>query len=497
MTPLGAGTTDAGAATHSWLDDLRLLGLPTATGAAGSILVVIGALAPGSPAVHHPGQHWPVGILWPMFSPDLSALVAAAVFYAGLVLLVRGWLGVLRRTGPARSITSVTALVAVLAIWGAPLVAAPPLLSRDPFSYAAQGEIFSRGLDPYSVPPEALGDSPFAAEVDPLWRSTASPYGPLFMMVARAAVNVSGHRVLLAVFLLRLVCLAGVALMAWGVVSLARRSGRDGVDAFALVLLNPITLLHLVGGVHNEALMVGLLVAGLAAALGHRPLLGIVLCSLAGMIKLPALAAVIFVAWHWAHTESGRRRLQRLAAAATMTGATLVAVTLAAGTSWAWITLVTTPTRVESYLSPVTLTGVALGRTFALFGLPNDGAVTVWQMAFIVLALAISARALVRLPRDGLARSAGTALLAVAVLSPVLFPFYLLWGLAPLAAAGLRWTRVLVLTFSAVLAAALLPGGRELLDAAVNLGPWWAGGLVAGVVVLSLPAPKPRLRPAA
>ena len=52
--------------------------------------------------------------------------------------------------------------------------------------------------------------------------------------------------------------MAGVALMAYCIPKLARSFGKDPGPAFVLAVLNPLTLLALVGGAHNDALMVAL-----------------------------------------------------------------------------------------------------------------------------------------------------------------------------------------------------------------------------------------------
>ena len=475
-----------------WIDEVRRLGPPVVVGAVGSVATVLGALAPWSPAVHHTERAWFIGVPWPPFSREVSTLVAAGLFYAGVILMIRGWLAVMRRSSDAH--ISPAGVAAIAALWAIPLIIGPPLLTRDPFSYAAQGEIFSQGFDPYHHSPEVLGHGDFYRSVDPLWRTTAAPYGPLFLLIARSATRLAGHRLFLSIVLLKLACVAGMALIATYLPRLAKASGKDPTAAVAFVLLNPITLLHLIGGAHNEAIMIGLLVMGLALALEERPLAGIALCVLAGAVKLPAMAGAVFVAWHWASAQAGiTARLRRIGLGAAVAGATLVGLTLVAGTSWGWITLVTTPTRVQSYLSPVTTTGIGIGATLGLAGVPHDVFLLAWQLSFIGIALFLATRALIRVRRDGLARATGSALLAVAVLSPVLFPFYLLWGLVPLAAAGFRHLKPLAIVASIGLSLALLPGGRDLLDAVVALGPWWAAGAVAGLFALSVPT-QPLLR---
>ena len=82
------------------------------------------------------------------------------------------------------------------------------------------------------------------------------------------------HHALITVVLLRLQSVAGVALIAYCIPKLARSFGRDAGPAFVLAVLNPLTLLALVGGAHNDAIMVGLLLAGVTAAQVPPPGLG-------------------------------------------------------------------------------------------------------------------------------------------------------------------------------------------------------------------------------
>src|ERR1035438_10016147 len=85
--------------------------------------------------------------------------------------------------------------------------------------------------------------------------------------------------------------------------SLARSYGRDPGSAFALGLPNPLVLLFLIGSGHNDALMIGLLVAGLAMARKGHLYLGIGLRACAGSIKAPGLIGVAAIAWTYALGE--------------------------------------------------------------------------------------------------------------------------------------------------------------------------------------------------
>ncbi len=118
---------------------------------------------------------------------------AHLAFYLSVVLLIAGWIGVGYHARGGR--LTVSRGWVVLALWGLPLLVGPPLFSRDIYSYIGQGLLAHHGLNPYSVPPAALGNGPLLASIASVWRHTASPYGPLFVTVSRAAASISGGSV--------------------------------------------------------------------------------------------------------------------------------------------------------------------------------------------------------------------------------------------------------------------------------------------------------------
>src|SRR3954452_17614969 len=152
-------------------------------------------------------------------------------------------------------------VVGVIAlVWALPLALGPPLGSSDVYSYVAHGELASRGLDPGESAPLALGpDAPALQSVDPIWRGVVSAYGPAATALSEGAVRVSDHSVAGAVLVWRALAAAGVALAGLAVVALPRRTGRNPTDALVRGGSGPLTLVQLVGGAHNETVMIGLL----------------------------------------------------------------------------------------------------------------------------------------------------------------------------------------------------------------------------------------------
>jgi len=135
----------------------------------------------------------------------------------------------------------------MLLLWATPMIIAPPLFSRDVFSYAAQGEMTFGNISPYLYGPFTLGSTPYVTPVDPLWGNTPAPYGPFFLFLDGKIDWISQHHELWTVVGLRLLETFAVAMIGYGVVMLARGLDRDPGEAFVLSAMNPLVLLTLIG----------------------------------------------------------------------------------------------------------------------------------------------------------------------------------------------------------------------------------------------------------
>lgn len=395
----------------------------------------------------------PVGDL--LHPASVRAALGLVGVYFGVVLLIAAWalLGRLVR-GPRPP--APRALLLVLAAWAAPLLLAPPLFSRDVYSYLAQGAMVEAHLDVYAHGPSRLG-GPLADEVAPLWRHTGAPYGPVFLAVAAALSGLTRGELPAGLFGMRLVALAGVALMAAALPRLARHSGTDPSAALWLGALNPLVLLHLVAGAHNDAVMLGLLGVGLVAALGRWPVLGAVLVTLAALVKAPALlglAAVVVL-----QVRAGRSTAKALVTTTVAAAGTTVAATAAAGTGYGWVGALNTPVSPQNW-ALTTLLGRAtqallehLGSDLAPLAIPA------WHALGIVTAVVAIVLIWLRL-RLRPVYALGLSLAAVAALGPAIRPWYALWGLFLIAAAAPRTSlRPRMAAVTGVLALCVLPSG--------------------------------------
>ncbi|HEX3737319.1 MAG TPA: glycosyltransferase family 87 protein [Solirubrobacterales bacterium] len=151
--------------------------------------------------------------------------------------------------------------VAVLAF-----ACAPVLLSHDAFSYVDYARLGVRhGLDPYVNAPDAAPGDP--AFVHVTWTETPSAYGPLFTLVT---YPLAWLPVGAAIALLKAVAAVSVLGLAWVVARLAAWRGAGPARAAAFVALNPLVLVHVVGGAHNDGLAMLLATAGAAALVVRR-----------------------------------------------------------------------------------------------------------------------------------------------------------------------------------------------------------------------------------
>jgi alpha-1,6-mannosyltransferase len=369
-------------------------------------------------------------------------------------------------------------LLITLAVWAGPLVLAPPLFSRDVYSYLAQGAMVHAHIDVYTYGPDRLG-GPVAAEVAPVWQGTPAPYGPLFLGLAAALApaGITG---------MRLVALAGVGLMIGLLPVLARRCGVPPEAALWLGALNPLVLLHLIGGAHNDAVMLGLLGAGMVTALGGSFLCAAGLVTLAALVKAPAALGLLVVASQWSGRLDGRWRMARAAAyTAAVAGAVTAVVTAISGTGYGWLGALGTPA--ASYTWSLTTT---LGRlTGALLTDAGSGlaplALPAWRWLGLAAAGAVMLYAWRRRLRLGPVYALGISLAAVALLGPAIRPWYVLWGcflIAAAAPAPYGRVRKGVAALSAVLALMVLPSGFA--ASADQLALAVCGGLLAAVALL-------------
>lgn len=436
-------------AIQSW--NLRTI---SAVGVAGSLLVTIGSFGAGALPANDPSRTFPVLGLLRHGAAGLHT--ALAFYYLGMVLLVVAWLvlGRLLLTGSSgghlligRTVISPAALRKVMLGWLIPLLAAMPLASSDLYSYAAQAQLARRGLDPYNATPAdlpAVDLGKFLDNVAWKWVDTPSPYGPLWVAMSKWVAVGTGNHALISVLLLRLLPFAAVLSLTWLLPLLADRYSRRPDIAVWLAVGNPLTLIHAVGGGHNDAVMVALMVAALVVATRANAnwrhlVIALVLATMAGAVKSPGLIAVAFVVPIYL---TGRKDLRPriwlyyCLFAATVTVAVFAIVSLIAGVGLGWTKQVSSGAPVINFMSLPTLLAVlyrvAIGAAHA--GTTVDATVrgfrTVGTVLSALLLIWLWFQA-VRRPGDHKTamKLLTVGLFTVVVLGPAVQPWYFSWGL--------------------------------------------------------------------
>jgi alpha-1,6-mannosyltransferase len=379
---------------------------------------------------------------------DAGAIVSRASVILGGALLLQAWL-VVGADVLAGHVRDVRRLWSVLALWIAPLLLAPPLFSRDAYSYFAQGKLVLNGFDPYTNGVSSVSGW-FRDGVDPMWSQAPTPYGPLFLALSRGVAALVGENPYASVIVFRLIAVAGVALLAFYIPRLAFHCGIDASKALWLGVMNPLVLMHFVSGAHNDALMIGLITAGIVIAIEGRGASGIVLVTLGAMVKPIGLLAIPFVGLIWAGTNADmRRRVIAWVKSTAVAVVTYAVFAVAVGVGLGWVRALTTPGEVRTWLSPMTALGMASGNMLNWFGLGDHVDATVGLFRLLGMAVAVVLLAWLCLKPEGRSAPRGLVLafLAVIALGPVVQPWYLLWVLPLAAATGLstRELRVVLL----------------------------------------------------
>jgi hypothetical protein len=268
-------------------------------------------------------------------------------------------------------------------------------------------------------------------------------------------VRISGGRPWVAAECWRLAAIAGLVLCAWG---MARVTSSSAAHSRAVVagVLNPAVLVILVAGIHNDALMLGLSVAGLALVISGRHATGIVLVALGVAVKPNAFVVVAALAW-WAWGSGGRDRIKGILAAGLAVVGVLAACGLVTGGGFGWIR--------EDLLyggipGPWSLGADLIGSA-------------VWPVDVIELAGIVLAAVLVFRPQrpDHYIVGVGWAFAALAVTAPRPEPWYLTWAVVMLACGGLhrRVERTGIAIMGATMIGTILP--FQFL--------WWSVGVIA------------------
>jgi hypothetical protein len=281
------------------------------------LLLLANVLAPG---LELPGFQGPV-------SRDIivnslvMAFVVTGVGYLGAIMLID--LGISAVRG------AVLLVVLFEVVFQVTLFLMPGTYTTDIFSYVMYGHISAvYDLNPYIFPPNYFPNNPLVDPgwIHPIWWDQPSVYGPLWTgigwLMARLAMPVDGliqtlddgsvlqvgymDQVFGYKLLMNAVQLINLALVWWLLGRLMRGKPRARLAAFVLFAWNPLMLFDAAGNAHNDALMVTLVLLGIAPLVAHpkptnsRWLLGTCCVGLSALIKYTTGIVGLFFLVPWA-----------------------------------------------------------------------------------------------------------------------------------------------------------------------------------------------------
>ncbi|RKW69744.1 polyprenol phosphomannose-dependent alpha 1,6 mannosyltransferase MptB [Galactobacter caseinivorans] len=377
------------------------------------------------------------GVLRPLRVNDIGLFVCAVVLVLSAIALMWAWTQMGRYIRGAGGLKLATRAVL---IWSAPWLVSFPVMSRDVFSYAAQGRLLMLGQDPYH---DVVGQMPgwLAQGSDGLWAQSSSPYGPLFLLIAEGVTAISAWRPEIYVVLFRLLACAGVLLCLVTLPRLARSHGTDAGWAVWIVLANPLFIYSMVASAHNDSIMVGLMLAGFTAALHKKRASAILLVAAAIAIKPIMVIALPAVGLALVGTNATwRARFLAWGVTGVVVGGVLAVLGGMTGLWFGWIGAMMDQGGAAFPFAPYGLLGLGLGALVALVAGPAAGSAVqsvVYSLGKVV-AIGAAFWLALRHPRTSPVWQTGCVLLLAVIMNPVIQPWYLFWVL-PFFAAWRAW----------------------------------------------------------
>jgi Glycosyltransferase family 87 len=371
-------------------------------------------------------------LMWVGFAAYLGALVAAPrlggrVVWAAILVLVAGF------------------------------ALAPVLLSHDVYSYVDYARLgVVHGLDPYVHPPAAAPADPVYRDVE--WTEATSAYGPLFTLLT---YPLAWLPVGAAVAALKALAAGSVLALAVLVARLAPARGVDPLRAATFVALNPLVLIHVVGGAHNDGLAMLAAMLSVAAILAAREA-----SAGAALVAAVAIKASTAVVAPFAllsairpdpSTPTGRKRTSgdRIRPIGRLVfGAALAALVLALAAwlafGWDWLSAFALAGENQNRTSHLSIP-ITLARLTGLDAEP------VRTAAWALYGLAVVALLLWTWRGGDWLRAASWATLGLLLATSWLLPWYLVWALPLAALSRDRAAQLLTLALTAYQLGARIP----------------------------------------
>ncbi len=411
-----------------------------------------------------------------------SYFVALLVAYGAFAVLMLA----LRQPGGVRAWPLVVAGGVLMIV----ALVRPPIESTDAWSYASYGRmVVVHHESPWKHEPADHPHDVYTHRVSPLWRETPSVYGPAFIVPTVGVMAVAGENTTIARLGFQLLAALSISLA----LLLVGRETDWNPAAMAILAVNPLVPLCLVNAGHNDA-WVGVLLLGavLLVKREHWVWAGVAV-AVAAMVKVTALLALVaLAAWAWRH--AGRRAAAKLTVSGAL--ASLAMVVAAGGEE------VVRAMRWNSWrMTSGNLWSWASAWMFREFGRGahrlNQGRLATLA---VLLVLSLAGFLVARHRRASHpALLVGLTVIAYASVGAYVQPWYVAWGLIPLALCPRAPTTRLLVGVGGLLELATVPNvqlmshssslwrpalrSASLMQAAL---PWMLAVIAGAVVVIGM-----------
>ncbi len=198
--------------------------------------------------------------------------------------------------------------------FGAAMIWMYPVNATDVFNYAVRSRLLTAyGVNPLVALARDYPNDPWRPFASDQWANVASPYGPLWNLIAAPITYLAGDQMTVALIGFKLLSLLSVLGVGWAIMrSLVAKGNVVSAAGVLLFLWNPLVLWEGVGNAHNDVVMTLPLLLALLAWSTRRDALVIPLLVLAATIKYVPVLVIPLAAiacWQRAETWPVRGRL--------------------------------------------------------------------------------------------------------------------------------------------------------------------------------------------
>ena len=395
---------------------------------------------------------------------DLAAgsyFVALVVAYGAFAAL----LVALRREGgiPAWPIVAAGGWLLIMAM------VQPPIESSDVWSYASYGRMVTvHHESPWVHVPAEHPKDPYTHRIARVWRETPAVYGPGFVLPAAGVMIVAGASPTIARLGFQMLAALAVAAAMW----LVGRETKWNPTSLAVLAVNPLIPICVVNSAHNDAWVGVLLLWAVLLTTRERWAWTGVVLGVAAMVKVTALLAVVALAI-WAWRRAGRQAAAKVAGVAVLICSVTV---IAAGGSE-----VVRAMRWNSWrMTRGNLWARSRGWVFGELGDAHHTDQARLATLAVILTVALAGFLVTRHRRASHpALLVGLTVIAYTLVSAYVLPWYVTWGLIPLALCPRAPTTRLLLAVGALLELAAVPGLHLLSDRS----SFWSPALTSAQMV--------------